>query len=95
MKINYKNMSTTPKEWLYKCKTCDTEFTKLFTTPEMQESVTCECGAEAHRCINKPHRVELDPISGDHPGATDKWVKLRESKMRQEKKNLENHGTYE
>lgn len=63
----------------------------------MPKTVQCDCGGEAGRHINKATmpRIELDPISGDHPGATDKWVKMRESKMKQEKKNLENHGTYD
>ena len=96
-KINYQHVSSTPKDWLYKCKACNTEFYRQFTVQEMPKTVTCECGATAGRHINKATlpRIELDPISGDHVGATDKWIKKRESKMKQEKKNMENHGTYD
>ena len=39
-------------------------------------------------------KFKLDPISGDFPGATRRWEKMREQKMAQEKKNMKNHGTY-
>ena len=39
-------------------------------------------------------RAKLEGITGAFPGAADKWVRDRESKLAQEKRNLENHGTY-
>lgn len=57
------------------------------------EEVECECGAMGLRQIAAP-RCELDGCSGHFPGAADKWVRDRESHMRQERKNKERHGTY-
>ena len=37
----------------------------------------CKCGAESHRIIS-PVRCQLDPTSGDFPGATMKWIKEHE-----------------
>lgn len=57
------------------------------------EEVECHCGAMGKRQIAAP-RSQLDGCSGDFPTASDAWVNRRESKMRQERKNQENHGTY-
>lgn len=93
-KINYKHASSTPKDWEYKCQECKEVFTREFLTSEMPHEVKCNCGGIAARYISNPPRVALDPISGDHPGATRKWEKMRESHMKKEKKNLDNHGDY-
>lgn len=57
------------------------------------EEVECHCGAMGLRQIAAP-RCELDGCSGHFPGAADKWVARRESHMRRERKNQENHGSY-
>jgi len=57
------------------------------------EEVECHCGAMGKRQVAAP-RSKLEPFTGAFPGAADKWERNRESKMRQERKNLENHGTY-
>lgn len=58
------------------------------------ESVPCTlCGGIATRQPAAP-RAKLEPFTGAFPGAADKWVRDRESKMAQEKRNVENHGTY-
>jgi hypothetical protein len=67
----------------------------MFTMKDMESHVDCECGAVANRYLDKLPLFHLDPISGDHLIATEKWVKGRERKMAKEKKNLENHGTYD
>ena len=54
----------------------------------------CECGAMGKRLMAAP-RAQLDGCSGDFPTASDAWEKRRESHMRLEKKNMENHGTYD
>lgn len=55
--------------------------------------VECHCGAMGHRQISAP-RAKLEGITGAFPGAADKWVRNRESHMKKERKNKENHGTY-
>lgn len=58
------------------------------------EEVECECGAMGKRQIAAP-RFDLDGCSGDFPTAADAWEKRRDSHMRKEKRNQENHGTYD
>jgi hypothetical protein len=47
------------------------------------------CDDPAIRVIS-PVRSRLDPLSGDFPGATDKWVKMREKKIAHERKTETN-----
>lgn len=61
---------------------------KVKTTECPQEG----CNEVAERIIS-PVRCNLDPCSGDFPGATIKWSKNREQKMAQERKTVENHGS--
>lgn len=61
---------------------------------ENETAVECStCGKLALRQPAAP-RSKLEPFTGAFPGAADKWVRDRESKMKQESKNQENHGTY-
>lgn len=57
------------------------------------EEVECECGAMGKRQIATP-RVSLDGCSGHFPSAADEWERRRESHMRKERKNMEDHGSY-
>jgi hypothetical protein len=58
-------------------------------------AVQCpHCDQLALRQISAP-RFELEGITGAFPGAADKWVRDRESKMKQEQKNQERHGSYD
>ena len=57
------------------------------------EENQCACGALAKRQIAAP-RAKLEPFSGAFPGAADKWVRDRESKMARERHNQREHGTY-
>ena len=57
-------------------------------------SVQCvTCGKPARRMIAAP-RCQLEGITGSFPGAAIKWEKNRESKMLQEQKHKEKHGTW-
>jgi hypothetical protein len=57
-------------------------------------AVQCpECDQLALRQIAAP-RAQLDGCSGHFPTAADAWERRRESHMRKERKNQENHGTY-
>lgn len=57
------------------------------------EEVECECGAMGKRQLAAP-RAKLEPFSGAFPTASDAWVNRRESHMRREKHNVENHDSY-
>lgn len=59
-----------------------------------ESTVQCpQCHQIALRMVSAP-RAQLEPFTGAFPSAADKWVRDRESKMRQERKNQDNHGTY-
>jgi putative FmdB family regulatory protein len=47
-----------------------------------------DCGGNSSKVISAP-RVVLDPISGAFPGATMKWAKDRQQKIKQERKVAE------
>jgi hypothetical protein len=55
--------------------------------------VPITCGKPAMRQLSAP-RAQLDGCSGHFPTAADAWERRRESHMRKERKNQENHGTY-
>lgn len=42
-------------------------------------SVPCECGGSMQRVMGMPH-VTLEGITGDFPGAADRWARVREEK---------------
>jgi hypothetical protein len=81
----------------WRCKECRCEIGFSLEYTQLKDGHCPECEGEVEKAyIEKDaFRIELDPISGDFPGATDKWVKMRESHMRKEKKNMKNHGTYD
>lgn len=62
-------------------------------TPVLFGGLNLSCGKPAYRQPSAP-RAKLEGITGAFPGAADKWVRNRESKMAQEKKNLKKHGSY-
>ena len=67
----------------FRCEGCGEVYEQY-----VEESVTqcrCECGSSAKRLISIP-RIALEGISGDFPTAHDQWVKKREEKLRQERK---------
>lgn len=78
----------------YQCVECSAVVEKRLKLAEIDQLVTCECGGEMKRVILSAPTVSLDPISGDHVGATDRWIKGRERKMAKERHNMKEHGTY-
>lgn len=65
---------------------------EYFVDLAVQPTVECNiCGKEAKRLIS-PVRIDLEGLTGDFPGAADKWVKKREEKIRLEKRERERHG---
>jgi predicted nucleic acid-binding Zn ribbon protein len=66
----------------YKCS--NGHIFEKFTEPE--PSISCPtCGAESNRIVTAAN-VRLDPISGDFPSATRSWAKMRQEKIKQERK---------
>jgi hypothetical protein len=55
------------------------------TGEEDQIRPCAECGSNSSRIISAP-TVVLDPISGAFPGATMKWARDRQQKIKQERK---------
>ena len=69
----------------FRCRNCDEVFDRFI---EYSHRVAvCSCGGFADRIISVPYFKE-DIMS-------DKWLKNRESHMRKERRNMENHGTYD
>jgi hypothetical protein len=64
-----------------------------FVGPETRAVQCPECDQLALRQPAAP-RARLEGITGAFPSAADKWVRNRESKMTQERRNQANHGTY-
>jgi hypothetical protein len=63
-------------------------------TPKDGDVQKCECGEWAVKVPATP-RAQLDGCSGHFPGAADKWERNREGHMARERKNQENHGSYD
>ncbi len=60
--------------------------TEKFISSEVTEIECPECSLMARKIIS-PVRSLLDPISGDFAGATMKWARDRERKMKKERKD--------
>ena len=59
---------------------------ELFIDSKEREVDCPNCDLKAVRLIPAV-RTYLDPISGDFPGATMKWAKNRQEKIKQERKD--------
>jgi hypothetical protein len=64
---------------------CPNGHIKEYFVSDDIELIRCECGEDAKKVIS-PIRSVLDPISGDFAGATMKWARDRERKIKQEQK---------
>lgn len=74
--------------------TCHSGHTNEVFIDSKIKTITCPqegCTEDADRIIS-PVRSNLDPCSGDFPGATMKWESKRKQKMAQERKTVANHG---
>ena len=71
----------------FHCPHCDAQFDALVEEADRTAGCECpNCAGWADYTISSPYFKE-DIMS-------DKWVKNRQSHMKQEQKNLRNHGTY-
>jgi hypothetical protein len=68
--------------------------TEHFVDSDKREVMCPQCLNVAFRQVPAP-RCQLDGCSGDFPSASMAWEQRRESHMRKERKNQENHGTYD
>ena len=70
----------------FMCK--DGHLTEKLVSRETRQIDCPQCEEVATRVISAV-RCSLDPTSGHFPGATDKWVRAREQKMKLERKVAE------
>lgn len=63
----------------------DGHLSEIFVDSGTRTQLCKHCGKAAQRVVSAGH-VRLDGISGDFPGAADKWVRLRAEKLKQERK---------
>jgi len=64
----------------------DNHVSEHFIDDSLRTAPCKECGKEATRMISAPH-ISLEGITGAFPGASDKWVRNRAEKLKQEQKN--------
>lgn len=71
----------------YQCRECATIFEAFRRFEDRETRCKCiNCGGEGIYRVSSPKlKAWID---------SDRWVKNRESHMKQERKNMENHGTY-
>lgn len=69
----------------HRCEDCG-YVAELYLEQGTTSSVCTECGGPARRVI-RPIRTNLDPISGDFPGATMAWERGREGTKKRERKS--------
>lgn len=70
-------------EYLCECGEVSTDLRKV--SDRCEDMVCSACGGKAHFIISTP-QIKLDGISGDFPTASDRWAKLRESRVKAERK---------
>lgn len=73
----------------FRCESTQQVFERYID--EAETVIRCNCGANANRIVSAV-RSSLDVVSGHFPGATMKWAKAREQKLKQERKDKANHG---
>jgi len=69
----------------------DGHLTEQYIDDSLREAPCSACGKESKRIVSTP-RVRLEGISGDFPGAYDRWERVRAEKLAQEKKKAANNG---
>ena len=67
----------------FKCE--QNHLVELFVEDTVKEASCDVCGEKTTRIIS-PARIYLDPISGQFPGATAKWSRMRAEKLALERK---------
>lgn len=72
----------------YTCRKCSVRFTDLVKESDRTKGRTCPaCGGFGEYVLSAPYfKADID---------SDQWLKKRESHIKKEQKNLQNHGTYD
>jgi hypothetical protein len=70
---------------MYEFMCADGHVTEHLIDDSLRTAPCKECGANAIRILSTP-RISLEGITGAFPGASDKWVKNRAEKLKQEQK---------
>lgn len=74
----------------FKCE--QNHITEQFVDETVKTSPCRECGVNATRIIS-PTGIYLEPFSGQHPGAYDRWTRVRAEKLALEKKRNADNGS--
>lgn len=61
-------------------------FEKLVDLEKTPNPICPECGELSNRVVLTAPRIELEPFSGNFPGAYDAWTRKRAEKLKQERK---------
>ena len=70
----------------FRCE--DGHITERFVSYEVTESECETCGKPAFKQLSAP-TIYLEPFSGLHPSASDRWARNRAEKQKQEQKRNE------
>jgi hypothetical protein len=77
---------------LYEFKCAKDHVTEQLVDETIKVSQCRECDEMATRIIS-PTGIYLEPFSGNHVGAYDRWTRVRSQKLAQEKKRNAEHGS--
>ncbi len=76
---------------IYDFKCPDGHITEKFVETSVKQIVCPVCRQQSTRLVSFARPV-LDVISGDFPGATLKWARGRQEKIKAERRQVESHG---
>jgi hypothetical protein len=74
----------------FKCK--NDHVTESFVDTDTKEVQCCDCGETATRIISACG-IYLEPFSGLHPSAYDRWNRVRAEKLALERKRNADNGS--
>jgi len=77
---------------LYEFRCTKDHITEQLVDETIKVSQCRECDEMATRIIS-PTGIYLEPFSGNHIGAYDRWDRVRAEKLKQEKKRNAEHGS--
>jgi len=77
---------------LYEFKCAKDHITEQLVDETIKVSQCRECDETATRIIS-PTGIYLEPFSGNHVGAYDRWTRVRAEKLKQEKRQNAEHGS--
>jgi len=78
---------------LYDFKCGDGHLTESFVDTDTKEIQCPICLTRSATRIISPTGIYLEPFSGNHVGAYDRWTRVRAEKLKQEKRQNAEHGS--